>query len=89
MTFVRGGYWHRELADDALMPVSYAGEGPGGSTFCVNMAAIIRRKRLLVGHSCCIYLMLHCCASSTVYCMRCQHWQLAVADMMNTTHAAR
>lgn len=38
----------RELSEDALQPVSYTGEGPGGSTYCVNMAAIIRRKRLLV-----------------------------------------
>ncbi|DBB01687.1 TPA: hypothetical protein ACH3X1_000319 [Trebouxia sp. C0004] len=37
----------RELSDDALQPVSYTGEGPGGSTYCVNMAAIIRHKRLL------------------------------------------
>ncbi len=42
----------RELSDDALQPVSYTGEGPGGSTYCVNMAAIIRHKRLLVRLCC-------------------------------------
>ena len=40
----------RELSEDALQPVSYTGEGPGGSTYCVNMARIIRHKRLLVRH---------------------------------------
>ena len=38
----------RELAEDGLQPISYTGEGPGGSLYCVNMQTIIRRKRLLV-----------------------------------------
>ncbi|KAL3143158.1 hypothetical protein ABBQ38_002018 [Trebouxia sp. C0009 RCD-2024] len=37
----------RELAEDGLQPISYTGEGPGGSLYCVNMQTIIRRKRLL------------------------------------------
>ena len=54
----------RELSDDALQPVSYTGEGPGGSTYCVNMAAIIRHKRLLVRLCCylnhtCLHSILH------------------------------
>jgi len=54
----------RELSDDALQPVSYTGEGPGGSTYCVNMAAIIRHKRLLV--RLCCYLN-HTCLHSTLH----------------------
>lgn len=38
----------RELADDPLQPISYTGEGPGGSTYCVNMSQIMRQIRLLV-----------------------------------------
>lgn len=38
----------RELADDPLQPISYTGEGPGGSTYCVNMSSIMRQIRLLV-----------------------------------------
>ncbi|DBB01688.1 TPA: hypothetical protein ACH3X1_000319 [Trebouxia sp. C0004] len=54
----------RELSDDALQPVSYTGEGPGGSTYCVNMAAIIRHKRLLV-RLCCYFS--HTCLHSTLH----------------------
>ena len=38
----------RELSEDPLQPVSYTGEGPGGSTYCVNMTQIMRQIRLLV-----------------------------------------
>lgn len=58
----------RELAEDGLQPISYTGEGPGGSLYCVNMQTIIRRKRLLVRSSLvrCLSLTKPCHGTPTI-----------------------